>query len=140
MLIAVRMAWLGKRLGLSMHSTYKELEIKAGKVAQVMLRVPGPAEDGTGTDVAWDWTLELMNVNFRAHFLPAGASDDVTWEELQSVDRHEAASGPLVGGFVPSRAGTLRLVWDNQFSWARSKKIFYHVSPPDLEDAAGALE
>jgi len=72
-------------------------------------------------NVAWRFACESYDVNFSADFLPQGK--DATPLELHAVERKEAEDGI----FDAPGPGTVRLTFDNGFSWTRGKTVKYDV-------------
>lgn len=121
--LSARVLKLEKQVGVRASSACTEVKVPARKIESVELRVPA---DVPG-EVRWDFMLEDRDIGFSASFRP---QDVAEWTELQREARWEATDGPLSGTMRPEGPGTLRLEFDNTFSWVRGKVISYQVDPP----------
>lgn len=77
-----------------------------------------------GDTVTWEFTTKGMDIKFGAAFEPANAEKGKGKKEtiapMTLVNSHIA---PVSGEFVLPADGTVRLTWDNTYSWLYNKEL-----------------
>eukprot|EP00928_Gymnodinium_smaydae_P029649 TRINITY_DN22273_c0_g1_i1.p1 TRINITY_DN22273_c0_g1~~TRINITY_DN22273_c0_g1_i1.p1 ORF type:complete len:736 (-),score=151.73 TRINITY_DN22273_c0_g1_i1:144-2351(-) len=127
-------AHLSKLLGVETDTTeddgYFDIEVGAGQTASLLVDVP----EGIG-QTQWCCLLQDYTVDFVASFRRTSPDDAVNGDgthEVQRVSQHEASMGPISGELRKTGPGVLELVFDNKFSYFRSKYIRCRVDPVGL--------
>ena len=97
-----------------------QVEISAGLMFQLPFRVD------KGQNLKWEFYLWDNDIGFKLvhRTMAMGGAVEI---DVHSMAKCESQSGAVKGNYRPDEPGTLVLVWDNEYSWFKSKHVAYRV-------------
>jgi len=107
------------------------LEMDAGDVQEIEKEV------GVGRAVIWTFHVESLDVNFSLTFEPLDAGDDE--DEVECIPQKQV-SGFNFGVYEPPSAGTVKMKFDNSYSWIKSKTIRWQMELRSEEELGSGLQ
>ncbi|XP_076345644.1 SEC14-like protein 3 isoform X1 [Tachypleus tridentatus] len=115
---------------LSAAENLKKVVIEKKSLFPVELKI-----EKAGSVIRWEFQTECYDIGFGVFFRP-NQEELTPWnqdEELISIQRVNCQLVPEDGMVVCEKLGTYILMFDNSFSWCRSKKLMYQVRilPPN---------
>ncbi|XP_015906516.1 retinal-binding protein [Parasteatoda tepidariorum] len=86
--------------------------------------------------IEWEFETKTRDIGFGLFFKELEAGDEEKIVEIVSLQRLDTENFSETGMFKCDKPGTYILLFDNSYSWMRSKEIYYKVtvkSPKDHE-------
>jgi hypothetical protein len=121
--------------------TAEEFEAARARLDELLAGGDGGDDDAPRepeVPVEYYFTTSGGDISFGAVFEPEGGGEPVVLVEPARCSSHRHA---VWGEFaVRGGPGTVRLTWDNSYSWFTAKRLAYSVTKPHGEDGLGAGE
>eukprot|EP00475_Leptophrys_vorax_P040420 TRINITY_DN748_c0_g1_i1.p1 TRINITY_DN748_c0_g1~~TRINITY_DN748_c0_g1_i1.p1 ORF type:complete len:394 (-),score=97.32 TRINITY_DN748_c0_g1_i1:53-1234(-) len=95
-----------------------KLDIGAGKKHELEILAPA-----SSYSISWKWQPVSKDVGFTAQFIDEEGNE----EQVVEYARMQATGEVFQGSFVSSKGGTLKLVWDNSYSYWTGKQVMQWV-------------
>mmetsp|Transcript_24103 Transcript_24103/g.54954 ORF Transcript_24103/g.54954 Transcript_24103/m.54954 type:complete len:639 (+) Transcript_24103:80-1996(+) len=111
--LSFRATQLKKHMGAQFEDLYRAVAVGAG--ATVIEDIPVKE----ARTVEWDFMLEGYSVDFRVVWVKESGEET----EVEAMSRREFENGPVAGSYDAPGPGTLRLIFDNSFSYFRGKSL-----------------
>jgi hypothetical protein len=75
----------------------------------------------TGQTISWKWSPVSKDIGFQVSFVDGEDAED----QVVEFSRVAATGEVFQGSFVSSRPGTLRIIFDNSYSYWNSKQVMF---------------
>ncbi|XP_072164294.1 SEC14-like protein 2 [Diadema setosum] len=103
-------------------SRFTEIHVHPGSKVELPFEV-----SGSGHVLKWEFMTRHANIGFGVFYhSEPGASKD-QWEVVVEKTRCHCHIVPEIGGYSCTKPGTYVILFDNSFSWVRSKKVLHHI-------------
>lgn len=90
----------------------------------------------SGDIISWEFKTKAYDIGFALNYIDTSSDDK---KEIVAMERHEAFKRVsfrlvlglnlqvIVGSHEVQESGRYQFLWDNSFSWTRSKAVKYNV-------------
>jgi hypothetical protein len=100
-----------------------KVDIGAGKKHELEIRAPA-----ANHSISWKWQPVSKDVGFQVLFIDEEGNE----EQVTDYERISATGEVFQGSFISPKSGTLRIHWDNSYSYWTGKQIMQWVG--DFEE------